>query len=155
MVLLLLADFFPREVIDILLILRLATLPIAALSLVVRYIQADRETRQRIKWFGFILAILIVLGTVMQFKDVVLVNLGFVSPIDIAVMVAVICLPIFLGISIFKYRLYDIDIIINRTLVYGILTAGIIGLYAGIVAVLSGLFQMQPNLPLVHLGRNN
>jgi hypothetical protein len=48
--------------------------------------------------------------------------------------------PAAIGIAILRYRLYDIDRLINRTLVYGLLTALLVGVYAGVVLVLGQLF---------------
>jgi hypothetical protein len=45
-----------------------------------------------------------------------------------------------MGVAIFRYRLYEIDIIINRTLVYGSLTATLVALYFGVIVVLQSLF---------------
>jgi hypothetical protein len=53
---------------------------------------------------------------------------------------ALLGLPLFTGIAIVRYRLYDIDIIINRTLVYGTLTATVVAVYFGGVATLQALF---------------
>jgi signal transduction histidine kinase len=53
--------------------------------------------------------------------------------------------PICLTIAVTRYRLWDIDILINRTLVYGVLTAVTIGLYALVVGSLATLFQTQAN----------
>lgn len=53
--------------------------------------------------------------------------------------------PLIIGIAIFKYRLYDIDILINRTLVYGSLSLGIIAVYGLVVGALGALFQARGN----------
>ena len=54
--------------------------------------------------------------------------------------VGVVSSPIAMGVAIFRYRLYQIDIIINRTLVYGLLTATLVALYLGVIVVLQGFF---------------
>jgi hypothetical protein len=53
---------------------------------------------------------------------------------------AVTALPLAVGIAILRYRLYEIDVIINRTLVYGLLTAVLAGLYTGALALFQRLF---------------
>jgi hypothetical protein len=63
--------------------------------------------------------------------------------------------PIFTGVAIARYRLYDIDIVINRTLVYGALTAALVAVYFGGVSTLQALFraltgqEQQPQLAIV------
>ena len=63
--------------------------------------------------------------------------------------------PIFTGVAIARYRLYEIDIVINRTLVYGALTAALVAVYFGGVATLQALLraltgqQQQPQLAIV------
>src|SRR5215208_2079027 len=85
---------------------------------------------------------------------------GFVSiwsvPVSIVIIsVALLGLPVFTGIAIMRYRLYDIDIVINRTLVYGALTAALVAVYFGGVATVQALFraltgqEQQPQLAIV------
>jgi hypothetical protein len=64
-------------------------------------------------------------------------------------------IPLSIGAAVLRYRLYDIDIVINRTLVYGALTATLVALYFGGVATTQAIFraltgqQEQPQLAIV------
>jgi len=113
----------------------------AALAVYIRLRRATGVERQQIKWFAYaavvtvsctILAYIIpgVIDTPLWFERV-----GFA--LNIAFIPAV---PISIGIAILRYRLYEIDLIINRTLVYGSLTATLIALYFGVIVVLQRVF---------------
>jgi small basic protein len=81
--------------------------------------------RQQLKWLAFGAAITIGLGLIAaNFTP------GIVSEI---LSVAIIALPVSIGIGILRYRLYDIDRIISRTLAYAIVTGLLIGVYVGLV----------------------
>jgi len=104
----------------------------SALSLVLRFRRAGGEQRQQIKWLamaGTVSGVTVVVGTAsyeLLSEDIV----------DAAIMLSVLGLPLATGIAILRYRLYDIDVVINRTLVYGALTATLAGVYLGSVLVL-------------------
>ncbi len=104
----------------------------AALSLVLRYRRARGEERQQLKWVAYgagLLAGTALIGYVTGFDDE--------SPFLVAVdMIGTLALPVTIGVAVLKYSLYDIDVIINRTLVYGALTALLALVYvAGVVGV--------------------
>jgi len=104
----------------------------ACASLVLRFRRARGEERQQLKWVAYAAALMVITTAVVA----VTVTDGS----DLAVALTVVLLPIAAGIAILRYRLYDIDRLINRTLVYGWLTA-ILGLvYAAAVLVLGQVF---------------
>ncbi|HZU75949.1 MAG TPA: hypothetical protein VFA70_04240, partial [Dehalococcoidia bacterium] len=127
----------------------LALLPLcalaAAVSLVLRLKWARGEERQQIKWFLSAAALVAVcFGVVL-----VLAALG--RPVETALDVTRLAfagLPIAAGVAILKYRLWDIDLLLNRALVYGALTAAIAGTYALVIAGVGALFLRGDRLAL-------
>ena len=107
----------------------------AIASLVVRFRRARNVERQQLKWFAYAAGFVGVLGplAVAFWYQSVLVQVAFALAIN--------GLPIAAGIAILKHRLYDIDIVINRTLVYGSLTASLALLYFGGVVGLQYMFR--------------
>jgi hypothetical protein len=107
--------------------LLLVVLAAAIVSLVVRFRRSQGIERQQLKWFTYAgaLVLLAPLGNAL---------IGNVS------YVLVLVLPVAVGVAVLRYRLYDIDRLINRTLVYGLLTALLGGVYTGVVLVLGQLF---------------
>jgi hypothetical protein len=115
-----------------LLILLVLLAALAVGSLVLRFRRSRGEERQQLKWFTYAVALLVPLTVLSDFLPNTVGNFAFSLPI--------VFVPVAAGIAILRYRLYDIDRIINRTLVYGLLTA-ILGLvYAGAVLVLGQVF---------------
>jgi hypothetical protein len=101
-------------------------------SLIVRFRRARGEQRQQIKWLTFagaVAASCVILFTALY--DVVGEDVA-----NTAIMLGVLCLPVAAGLAILRHRLYDIDVVINRTLVYGALTATLGAAYLGCVLVL-------------------
>jgi hypothetical protein len=111
----------------------------AAVSVLVRFRRADGIERQQIKWLLYAV-LTIILG--YPLLGVVMRTLGYTSEEAGDAWTSVLCaaVPLAVGFAILRYRLYDIDRLLNRTLVYGLLTAILGGVYAAIVLVLGQLF---------------
>ena len=132
----------------------------ALLSVVLRLRRARGDERQQLKWFLFAAVPLTVLGTLdgldqmvysftrnFMFHPVyILYSLGLLVPVVYVEVLALLLVPVFTYIAILRYNLYDIDIVINRTLVYGALTACVVAIYVLAVVALGALFQAQGNL---------
>nr|MBA3821222.1 hypothetical protein [Deltaproteobacteria bacterium] len=98
-------------------------------SLVLRFRRAQGERRQQIKWLALAAAVAGVTIPVAFIGS----GLWGEAATNVASMLAVLCLPLAAGVAILRYRLYDIDVVINRTLVYGALTATLGGAYLALV----------------------
>jgi hypothetical protein len=102
---------------------------VSAASLVVRFRRSRGAERQQIKWVALVAA----LGITAAVTGLTLEGLGLdtVAPgfLGAAVVAATIGLPAGLALAILRYRLYDIDRLINRTLVYVLLSAALAGTY--------------------------
>ena len=107
----------------------------AVVSMVLRFRRSQGVERQQLKWFTYAGALLILWILVTEFFPP-----SAASWTDIIFSLLMAFVPVAAGIAILRYRLYDIDHLINRTLVYGLLTALLAGLYAGLVLVLGQLF---------------
>ncbi|MCB0062763.1 MAG: hypothetical protein KDE19_11630, partial [Caldilineaceae bacterium] len=113
----------------------------AALSLWLRLRRAQGVERQQMKWFTFAAALLIgsaVLGSVAQQLWPTPV-IDFISKAAQAIFLAGMALAI--GLAILQHRLFDIDLIIRRTLLYSLLTLTLALLYFGCVVLLENLFH--------------
>jgi signal transduction histidine kinase len=121
----------------------------AVVSVFLRLRGADADRRHQIKWVAYagLLPVIVIFGLTV-------IPLPADTPQVINLMVAaltalaILSVPIAIGIAVLKYRLYDIDVIINRTLVYGALAAFITAVYVGIAVGIGTLVGSggQPNL---------
>ncbi|MGH3089431.1 MAG: hypothetical protein ACRDSJ_19240 [Rubrobacteraceae bacterium] len=100
-----------------------------------RFRRATGEERQQIKWFVYFAALLAAF--------LVASALGILSGIvsDVLNVAMIVCGSAAIGVAILKYRLYDIDFIINKTLVYGLLTGTLVLVYLGGVVGLQYLIR--------------
>jgi hypothetical protein len=119
----------------------------AVISLFVRFRWARGDERQQIKWFASAAVLTLVWIFVLEQSSL----RGLPGAIvDLSALVVIPSIPIATGIAILRYRLYDIDLLINRTLVYGALTAILVVVYFGGVTLTQALFQTltsQEQLP--------
>jgi hypothetical protein len=117
----------------------------AVISLFVRFRRARGEERQQIKWFASAAALTLVWIIVFAFVfgELLLSAEGGLpeATIPLSGLLVLPSIPIATGIAILRYRLYDIDRIINRTLVYVTLTAMLAAVYFGTIVLLQGLQQ--------------
>ena len=119
---------------------QLGVLLLAGVSLVVRLRRATGQERQQLKWLTYVSAVgaLAITGAVFVTDEPVVVAVFWFPAVAVAI-----------GVAIFKYRLYDIDRIINRTLVYGLLTALLgavsVGLVLGLGQVFGGVTSDPPS----------
>ena len=109
----------------------------SAVSLLVRFRRSRGVERQQLKWFTFAGAVTVAGLVLVLFPS----QYGWIGPVSPLITAPIlVSMPVAAGVAILRYRLYDIDRIINRTLVYGLLTALLGGLYAGLVLVFGQLF---------------
>jgi len=111
------------------------------LSVFMRLRHAIGVERQQIKWFAYAAAGNVITTGLAYLIPIVVDTPLWFERMGFALVIAFIpAVPIAIGIAILRYRLYDIDIIINRTLVYGSLTAMLIALYFVGIVVLQRVF---------------
>jgi hypothetical protein len=120
-------------VFGILLTLNLLLLIISAVSLLLRLKRSHGEERQQVKVFVYTVA------CVMLFFPISVLVVGNGG---VGVMLFPL-IPVSAAIAVLKYRLYDIDVVINRTLVYGALTAILAGVYVGSVLLLQVVLSTE------------
>jgi signal transduction histidine kinase len=148
--------------------LLLTSILAAICSLALRLHRARGDERQQLKWFLYaalpaalcftyvLLSFVVfdftmfVFGTPLKlmvddYNDSV-VGAFILQVILYVAVISLLVVPVFTYIAIVRHHLYDIDVVINRTLVYGALTACIVGIYVLAVVALGALFQTQSNL---------
>lgn len=161
LILVALIDFFPGTPLDlntwppvIMLIASLGFISTMLFAPVYRYRRVSSPSqRQQIKWVVFSLGIAIasllgtsLIGNLPSLKQPGIPAALYFLARNAILYLSFLLIPIAIGAAILRYRLWDIDPIINRTLIYAVLTALVIGGYVAIVAGLSALFRLQSNL---------
>ena len=119
---------------------------VGAASLVLRFVRSRGDERQQLKWFVSTVVFVIVF---IALQLAIYARYGSAAPsampgwayllVTLSIL-SVGLIPVAAGVAILRYRLYDVDVVINRALVYGPLTAALVGLYFGSVVVLQRVF---------------
>jgi hypothetical protein len=126
----------------------------SASSLVLRYRRSGGEVRQQIKWIAFAASFMGILYLGIMSTGILVWLLSAPEmPSDLGTrslwgalledvgVLSFAGVPVAIGFAVLRYRLYDIDLLINRTLVYGALTATLVAVYMGSIVVLQGLLR--------------
>jgi hypothetical protein len=111
----------------------------SAASLIVRFWRSRGEERQQMKWLTYAVATMAVMILLTNWLDAM--NSVLFAVVDTLTALVFAGIPVAAGIAVLKYRLYEVDTIINRTLVYGSLTAMLALVYLGVVVSLQYVFR--------------
>ncbi len=126
-------------------VLATVALLLSAGSMIVRFRRSRGMERQQIKWIVYAGGAMIsafIAGEVVPGPEL------FGDLMWAAGFIALIGLPVAAGIAILRHNLYDIDLVINRTLVYGALTVCVVGIYVLVVGYLGVLFRTSGDLSI-------
>ena len=113
---------------------------VSGTAVIARFRRSRGDERQQLKWFAYAVAVMVVVFVIWFSLELA----GLVPLSALAFTLPLLGLPIAVGIAILKYRLYDIDFVINRTLVYGTLTATLAAVYVASIVLLQGAFASSP-----------
>jgi hypothetical protein len=138
-------DWVPLIAIGCGLVGLLSCVVLAAWSLLSRSRRGSSVERLQIKWLaysGCLVALTLVASTILS--AILSLSSGLAARIaEGALMIAVLTMPVAVAVAVLKYRLYDIDRIISRTLAYAIVTGLLAGLYAGLVLLATEVFRFR------------
>ena len=117
----------------------LVAIVLSAASLVVRYRGAEAQERQQLKWVALAGSAFAVLVPLDDFATMP----GFVFPL------MVMAIPVSIAMAVLRYRLYDVDRIVSRTVAYALLTSLLVGGYFLSVLVLQSVLPLPERSPLI------
>jgi fumarate reductase subunit C len=121
----------------------------SALSLVLRFRRSRGEERQQIKWIAFAASVVVIVYLIAMVASLLSAaetwfagsSPAWLSLLQSAALLSLTAVPIAVGFAVLRYRLYDIDLLINRALVYGSLTATLALVYVGGVVVVQAMVR--------------
>lgn len=121
----------------------------SALSLVLRYRRSGGEERVQIKWIAFSASVVVIVYLIAMVASLLSPaetwfaggSPAWLGLLQTAALLSLTAVPVAVGFAVLRYRLYEIDILINRALVYGSLTATLALAYVGGVVVLQAMVR--------------
>src|SRR5215213_7998811 len=121
----------------------------SALSLVLRFRRSGGEERQQIKWIAFSASVVVIVYLIAMVASLLSPaetwfaggSPAWLGLLQTAALLSLTAVPVAVAFAVLRYRLYEIDILINRTLVYGSLTATLALAYVGGVVVLQTMVR--------------
>lgn len=111
------------------------------ISLVVRWRRAEGDERHQVKWLLYGAALLALGGAFAMVTEGALNEASFV-----ALLIGLFAVPATFGVALLRYRLYEVDLVINRTIVYLVLTGCVVVIYILLVGAMGALFQRRVGL---------
>jgi hypothetical protein len=124
-----------------------AALLVGGAAVTVRFARSSGEERLQLKWFAMaallVVAAIIPLGISPQIGLSPAVASAALSTLKVVFCLTLVCLYVAIAVAVLKYRLYDIDRVISRTLAYAIVTGVLAGVYAGLVLLATQVFRVH------------
>lgn len=117
-------------------VLLLAAVLVAAASVVVRWRRSAGVERQQLKW--------VLLGVAATLVCALLARVLPMPVGEVMAAVAMLPLPVAIGVAVLRHGLWDVEVVLSRTLVYGAVAALAVGLYVGVVAVVGTVVEEEP-----------
>ena len=105
-----------------------------------RYRTSDGDERQQLRWVGASLGLAVPFAVAGAFLW------GVVPGAEVLPALAFLALPTGIAVAVLKYRLYEIDLVVNRALVYGVMTVGIVGSYVASVGLIGATLSRRGDL---------
>lgn len=124
----------------------LGFLLLSAVSLVVRFVRSHGVERLQLKWFAFSVVGVIAAMVAQE-------TLADLTPIPVLVWdllwsLSILALPLAIGVSVLRYRLYEIDRIVSRTVSYALVAGMLAAVYFGVVTLLSSFLPSESDLAI-------
>lgn len=119
-------------------------------ALIVRFRHSTGATRQQFKWIAWGASLLVPVIVVDQ--STVIDGTPYETYTPLAILATGLVMVVAYAVAVGKYRLYDIDVVVSRTVVYGSLAVFITGAYVGVVVGLGGLLGAERSSPLPAVG---